>query len=288
MAINFRNRNKTSTPENKKIFSYYKGDSNAKSSNLNSSSRTKRFHNLPYYISILIMIFCVAYAMTLSSTSSVSIVNQENDNLKQLNIDVNEYQKLISKKLSDSLMNQTKLTIDTNKIEDELKNEITEATDIAISLPIISRNPVVYIRIAEPVATLKTNDNKIFLIDEKGRAVKSIDQPSSGYLQIKDTSGLIINEGKQALPAKQLQFIHNVDKQLRRNKIIPTEFTYSINANEILVKLKNKKFYAKFNLTGDARLQSGALIATIKELDKKAINPSAYIDVRVEERAYYK
>ncbi len=288
MALNFRNRNKASAPENKQIFSYYKGDSNTKNSNLNTSTKTRRFHNLPYYISILIMIFCVAYAMTLSNNSSVKIVNQDNESLEQLNINVNEYQNLISAKLSNSLMNQTKLTIDTAKIEDELKTVITEATDIAISLPIISRNPVVYIRIAEPVATLKTNDNKVFLIDEKGRAVKAVDQPTSDYLQIKDTSGLIISEGKQALPAKQLQFMQNVDKQLQRNKIVATEFTYSINANEILVKLKDKKYYAKFNLAGDARLQSGALIATIKELSKKATEPSTYIDVRVEERAYYK
>lgn len=287
MALKLRKRNKVQQSANKKIFSYYKGDSNPTNLDKNRSTKTSSFHNLPYYISILVMVFCVAYAMTLTSNSSVKIINQDNKNLNQLNIDVNEYQDVIEKKLSGSPMNLTKLTIDTDKIEDELKSIITEATDIAISLPIISRTPVVYIRIAEPFATLKTQD-KIFLIDEKGRAVKTVDRLATDYLQITDTSGLVISEGKQALPAKQLQFMQNINKQLIRNKIIPTEFTYSNNANEILVKMKDIKFHAKFNLVGDARLQSGALIAAIKDLNKKGVKPNVYIDVRVEERAYYK
>jgi len=287
MALNLRRRKQLSSANNKKIFSYYKGESNIADAQKIHPSSNKRFHNLPYYLSIIVMIFCVGYAMTLTNTPSVKVINQDDDRLAQLNIDPQQYRSIIQEKLKNSPMNLTKLTIDTDKVEDELKSVITEATEIAISLPIVSRTPVVYIRIAEPVATLSAQ-GKVFLIDEKGRAVKTVEDSVLDYLKITDTSGLLINEGSQALPTKQLQFMQNVDKQLRRQKIIPTEYTYSNNANEVLVKIKGRKYYAKFNLVGDSRLQSGALIAAIRDLDKKNIKPSTYIDVRVEERAYYK
>lgn len=272
----------------KPTFSYYKANKNANTQN-NNSKISNFLKNLPVFSSLVVMAVCVGYVISLNSNPTIKIINSDTQELAGINIDKDKYSKIIQQLLNNSVMNKSKITINSEKLESEIYSRITEATDIAVTLPIISRSPVVYIRIAEPAATLQTSTNKLFIIDEKGRAVKEADSKDSiNLISVVDNSGLTINIGNQAIPQSQLEFIQQVDAQLKAKKINPNEFIYSNNANELIVSLKRKDFVAKFNLAGNPRSQSGTLIATLKYLKARNINPTKYIDVRVEERAYYK
>lgn len=275
--------------DNKKIFSYYQNRDQQTSgnnrSNTSKNKATKIFTNIPVILSVLVIVFSIIYSITLSSTPSIKIVNNSNSIVSKEGSD--RFNHIAKEELEKSIFNNSKITINTDKIQNELIKLIPEATDIAIALPIVSRSPVIYIRIAEPSLTLSTNEQK-YILDEKGRVITKETQNYEKLVEVKDKSGIAINLGDQAIPTKQVDFINQVKNQFGNKKLKIEFFELSKNANELVVKLKNKNYIVKFNLLGDVRTQSGTAIATIKYLKQKNIKPSQYIDVRVEERSYYR
>lgn len=225
------------------------------------------------------------YTITLSSTPNIIVVN--NESLLATDDNIARLSQLSKSKLEQSVFNKSKITINTDKIQNELLEDMPEATDIAVALPIISRSPIIYIRIAEPSVELSSG-NKKYILNEKGRVISDNANTSKSLIIVKDKSGLAINLGDQAIPAKQISFINQVKRQFLTKKYEIEYFELSKNANELLVKFREEKFVIKYNLSGDERLQSGTALATLKYLKEKSIKPSQYIDVRVEERAYYK
>ncbi len=282
-------RNSRNNDSNNGIFSYYQNRDQSGSNNSQAKLSNKRSNiitNIPVILSVIAIIASIIFVISLSTNPSIVIVNK--DSLLATGDNVDELDQIVSKKLKQSLLNKSKITINTDKIQNELLNEIPEATDIAIALPIISRTPVVYVRIAEPSLLLNTQDKNDFVLDEKGRAISEVSKDMKELTIVKDSSGLAINLGDQAIPARQIDFINRVGEQFRKKNYKIEYFELSKNANELLVKLRREKFVIKYNLSGDERLQSGTALATLKYLKQKSIKPSQYIDVRVEERAYYK
>ncbi len=251
-----------------------------------NKSNPKFIHALPMYVSVLLIVVSIGYAMTLSSTPTLKIVN-EAELSKQLQSDASEYDWVIKEELSQSISSKTKLTINTDQLQTAILSKIPQATDVAVTLPIISRSPVVYLRLAEPKAVLLSNEKQI-LLDEKGRAIAETEDSAKNLLKIIDRSGLIIKAGNQAIPKNQIDFMIEVKNQFAQKEQKIEYFELSRNANELLIKEKGVGFKGKFNLASEPRLQSGTYIATKRYLDKKDIVPKSYIDVRVEERAYYK
>lgn len=273
----------------KKIFSYYQnrdqlGSNNGKT-NLANKKRGGIFYNVPVFLSIIVIIASIMYTITLSSTPNIIVVN--NESLLATDDNIARLSQLSKSKLEQSVFNKSKITINTDKIQNELLEDMPEATDIAVALPIISRSPIIYIRIAEPSVELSSG-NKKYILNEKGRVISDNANTSKSLIIVKDKSGLAINLGDQAIPAKQISFINQVKRQFLTKKYEIEYFELSKNANELLVKFREEKFVIKYNLSGDERLQSGTALATLKYLKQKSIKPSQYIDVRVEERAYYK
>lgn len=285
-----KGRSSKNPDNNRKIFSYYQNREQAEFSRDSRSKQTKKNNpkfiaNIPVYLSVIVILGSIIYTLSLSSTPEIKIVNSDSSIISDS--DIEKYKNVTSSRLESSVFNLSKLSINTDKIQNELLEDIPEATDIAVALPIVSRSPVVYVRIAEPSLLLSTGSQQLIL-DEKGRAIADANKEDGSLIVVKDKSGLSINIGDQAIPTNQIIFINEVKAQLERKNYKIDYFELSKNANELIVKLKKKDFDIKYNLSGDVRLQSGTAIATLRYLDQKNITPSKYIDVRVEERAYYK
>ena len=58
--------------------------------------------------------------------------------------------------------------------------------------------------------------------------------------------------------------------------------------NELRVVTTEKDYFIKFDMYGDARLQTGTFLALRKRFISQNTSPVEYIDVRVPERTYYK
>jgi hypothetical protein len=202
------------------------------------------------------------------------------------------YQQTAAAVLGSSLFNKNKLTVDTAKVIHELQTRYPEIHTASVIIPVFGQRPVVYLTPYRPSCILTTLDNKAYLLDENGRALASTSQiTNSGELSVptvEDKSGLDIKPGSQALPANTVQFIDQVVSILDAAKIARQSLVLPAASSELDAYISGKPYFVKFNLQGDAKLQAGTFLATKERLEQDRVTPSQYIDVRVNERAYYK
>jgi hypothetical protein len=139
---------------------------------------------------------------------------------------------------------------------------------------------------------LQTTAGGAFVIDSRGRALIATSQvPQISKLNlpvVADQSGLDVSLGKLALPSRTVAYITEVVGQLNAQHITVTSITIPAGTSALEVRIQGAKYLIKFNLHGDARAEAGTYLAVIAQLNREHKVPAAYIDVRVDGRAYYK
>jgi hypothetical protein len=205
--------------------------------------------------------------------------------------DAEVYRKTAANSLADSLLNRNKITIDTAKVAMDIKSNYPEVARATVKSPIFGQSPVVTIEPYKPSFILTTTSNAAFLLDENGRALISTSQIThTGELSVptlQDKSDLQVKLGAQVLSSGTVRFMQEVLAILDASRVEYGTLSLPAAASELDVAVKDKPYFVKFNLQGDARLQAGTLVATKLRLEKDRITPSQYIDVRVPDRAYY-
>lgn len=187
--------------------------------------------------------------------------------------------------------NSNKLTVNAQKVAGDLKRQFPELQEVSVSLPVIGNRPVVYIQPAVPQLILVAQ-NGVFILDGSGRALISGNQvPQLAQLQIPsvtDQSGLGIEAGQIALPRATVHFISEVVSQLKAKNLKVTSLTLPPGTNELYVRVDGVGYFVKFNLHGQARAEAGAFLATKRYLEQQRKTPREYVDVRVENKVFYK
>lgn len=187
-----------------------------------------------------------------------------------------------------------KLTIDTATIAEEMKQRFPEVREVSVSLPVIGRQPTVYIQPASPQLILQTTKGDRYVLDSSGRVLMPVSPAlrlptdDAALPVIIDESGLDVTVSKTALPRSDISFITEVAGQLKAQKISVDRWSLPAGTSELRAKVTGGPYYVKFNLRGKAREESGAFIATRKYLNNQHIIPAEYIDVRVSGRTFYK
>ena len=283
--------------KNKAVFSYYQNRDVEFDASRNRAKPPllvrirRRLRHLPTLVASLVILISLLWMLSLTPQPKITVVNEDNVASSAVLRPTSEYQQAAQKLLQQSLLTRNKLTLDTGDIEASLKEQFSEITNVAVVLPLVSRKPVIYIQVAEPILLLE-NGSKQFVIDEKGRAVIGADQAGDlselNLIPVKDSAPLSISSGDQVLTSNETEFIKTVRDQLeaKGEKVVRMELP--ANAGDIYVFIEGKPFYIRFTTTGDALQQIGTYFSLEKELAGKSITPGEYIDVRVDERAYYK
>jgi hypothetical protein len=190
-----------------------------------------------------------------------------------------------------SLANRNKLTVNAEKISGDLKRQFPELQAVSVSLPVIGSRPSVYIQPAVPRLILIAQ-NGIFVLDGSGRALISGNQvPQLSNLAVPavtDQSGLAIQTGSIALPRATVSFIAQATGQLKAKGLTPNSLVLPPGTNELHVRLDGIGYLVKFNLHGQAREETGAFLAARQHLEAEHKSPHEYIDVRVENKVFYK
>jgi hypothetical protein len=189
------------------------------------------------------------------------------------------------------LFNRNKLTVNANKISADLERQFPELKVVSVTLPFIGTQPTVYIQPATPKLLL-TNQTGSYLLDSDGRALISGSQvPSLNSLHvpvITDQSNLQVQIGQIALPSSAVSFISQVVGQLNAKGLSISQLVLPQETTELQVHLNGLGYYIRFNLHGDAREEAGTYLAVKQYLDTNHKTPGSYVDVRVENKAYYK
>lgn len=245
-----------------------------------------RLREIPTIMSIVVIVIATVYATTLSSDPKIDIVT----NAAQFGQPEQIYHDKSAAILRASLYNYSKLTINSDAVASEIESSFPEVREATLSLPFLGRRPVVTLTIEAPVMILKAS-NGSYYIRSDGVAIVDSDKIASelpDLVHVNDASGLNVTPGKAVLTKDTTKFIRDAFLQLKAGDLVVESATLPVSPNELDVKIQGKPYTIRFNTLGDARLQVGALRALMKQFSQEGGEAKAYIDLRVEERIFYK
>jgi hypothetical protein len=239
------------------------------------------------FATVIVIVFA---GLTLQLSSKVTVVPVGSAPSQLFLQDSKIYAAAAQKQFS-SPLDRNKVTVDANKISTNLQKQFPELKVVSVSLPIFGNRPKMYIQPATPTVILVTNSGT-FILDSNGRALMNINQvPKAHELKIPaitDQSGLSIKAGQVALPQTTVAFITEVVGQVQAKGITIASLTLPQGTNELYLKANGAGYQVKFNLHGNAREEAGTYLATKQYLEGQKKTPGQYIDVRVENKAYYR
>lgn len=278
------------------VFSYYSKRSDEASTRLRSSqsptsikSRSVWLLYLPSLVALTVVVAASMYVTTLATQARVVISSDHSQHVALQPVTV--YEQAAEKIMHQSFTNRSKITINTVKVADALEAQFPELSDIVVTVPLFGRKPLIQAAPAKPALVLVSKQGS-YIIDVFGRPILRADQLNSSTRDklplITDSSEAPIEFGRQLLTSELVSFVAALKVQFDAKNVEIDSYTFPTLANELHVKLAGKNFYLKFNTDGDARLQAGTYFAVQDRLDSESKVPSEYIDLRVEERAYYK
>ena len=253
------------------------------------SKKYPLLRKLPLKVIALIILVIIGYLSILSTTPKLVSVNGTSDFSFYRN--KADYQKSAERILGGSIFNRDRITIDTVNIENEIMAEFPELGQVSVSLPVFGRHPVISIVAKQPAMAL-TSQQGVFVLDANGVAMVRASN-ARGFDNIKlpivnDESSLNIEVGKGVLTSQQVEYISVLVQQLNLNKKQVSTVTLPPVINQVQIKLKGFSYFIKFDMQNDPRTSAGAFLALSKRLAKDGATPAEYVDVRIEDRAFYR
>jgi hypothetical protein len=281
------------------VFSYYSSRSNPENPRSERSTQEKTATRrkpapwwigyMPSLIALSIVLAAGLFVTTLSTNARIEIVTGNNQPAVVQETSV--YEQAARQEFERSLFNRSKLTIDTDKIADSIRAKFPELGDVVVTVPLISRRPIITVQPSRP-ALILSGQGGTFVIDTAGRpvlkATSLISSVKESLPVVSDDSGSTIELGQQLLTTDLVDFIGKVDAYLKTEEVIVENYSLPALANELHVRVQGQGYYVKFNTEADVRVQVGTYLALNEKFKTEGITPAEYVDVRIEERAYYK
>lgn len=286
-------------PETANVFSYYASRSPSdntikRQNNKQPAKKSRRFLNwqtLPIAVAAFVILMSLGYLLWLDINPRIEVIASSPEN-KEIMQETEVYRQAGEELLSKSPFNRIKLTIDTNKLASDFMDRFPELSDVSITTPLAGHRLIFEIQPTTPTLALSANASDFIILDERGRALFQTSMAERvsklGMPVIIDESGIEVKVGDNVLPRESVNFITEVVRQLQAKSIPIQSINLPAIANELHIRPANQNYYIKFNIVGDPRLQAGAFIATKERLDEEGKTPGTYIDVRTQEKVYYK
>jgi len=239
---------------------------------------------LPSILTIVVLLACVVYLSTLSPQPRLLLSGGTG-------LGADQYEAVLQELQQESLLNRSKLLIDTRAFEQKIQERFPELGEVTVTIPLAGRRLIVTATPAQPVLVLGTKDGA-YIVDKRGRAIMSAkDAPSSmkdNIPVVQDRTDVDLQVGDYVLPEVSVIFIRDVHAQLVAVKFTPETFVLTGAPHELEVTLQGESYVIKFDLKGEGDLQAGTYRAVHKRLREQGIVPKQYVDVRVPGRAFYK
>lgn len=278
------------------VFSYHSNRSGADSvrgryeepSNSRLANDGGRFKHLPTTLAIIVIIGSLLYTSVLDTNPRVFVAASTSG--KSLQRPTAVYQQYIESQLQDSLWNKNKLTLNTQPIVSDLQKQFPEVATAIVTVPFLGHRPVVRIAVSSPAFVLATQRGSYYVSNTGVPLVRvsDVQHQLANLPTVTDETGLPVSVGTQILPTDTVVFISTVLQQLEATQTPVESVTLPLSANELHVRIKDQPYIVRFNTAGNAEIQSGTFLAVKKRLEGSGGIPKEYIDVRVDERAYYK
>lgn len=247
--------------------------------------------NRIFKVSVLIFILGLVWSVTRLDTSNSNIIYPSTYSYLRTEL---EYKSTVEEVLKHKLIRSNKLTIDKNTVESEISKKLPEITSAQFSFSILGRRPIAKLIMREASAIVVSSDGS-YALDAKGFVFFKLGSNSastpasvSKLPVLVDTSGADIKLGTTFLPSSDIKFAAELQKQAVLASIVIDKMVLPASARQISTHFAGDSFDVKFYSGGDPAVQFGAYRATQKNLSEQGRLPKEYIDVRAEDRVFYK
>jgi len=244
---------------------------------------------IPAILLFLLIAISLCYLLYLNNNVNIKVIST---NHKNFIVNTDTYKQAAEKYLSNSVANNTKVTINNLGLSEYMLSRFPELSSAISGLPFFGHSPTLTITEAKPSSIITDKNKNFFLLKNNGvamTAVSSADSINFTYsMPYVINSFSKININKQALSNSDLAFILYVYDELEAQSIKTSYYTLVPNSRELDVKPAAQPYTIKFNLEEDPKVQTGSYLALRGYLQTNKITASQYIDVRVLGRAYYK
>lgn len=242
---------------------------------------------LPSYIALFVIIVTALYAIGLQTSPRLHIADQANTVHRSQKF----YEAGIEKLWQQSILSQNKLTFNSKRMRSEILKSFPEIVDVKIDLPLLGRKPAVTLIPVTPVLELVSGSD-MYYVNSSGQAVISTKDATKNQLDdlpvIIDETGLDTAPGKSILSVQDVAFLKNLHSYLLKARTSVLTITLPNNAaNQADLRLTDETYYVKFSTTSDVRQAVGSYLAVRNRLSSEGVTPKQYIDVRVDEKAFY-
>jgi len=284
----------TAPTSNANFFSYHAsrtGDSNTQRSReeapLRRGSRSFQWKHIPTILAGIAIGISALYALTLSNSVTIKTLGQKTPLLRDQKV----YQEEANRIFNNSIFNKTKLTINVQKFEDEMKQQFPELGVVSMTIPIMGRSPLVEL-VSEKPSLLITSQDGIFVLNQNGKAIARLkDVPGVANLNlptINDETNIPIKVGKGVLSSQDVTFITALIYQLDAKGITVSNIKLPSEPAEVRIEIVGQKYFIRFNLLNDPRISAGQFVAAYNKIRAEKGTVNEYIDARVEEKIFYK
>ncbi len=235
----------------------------------------------------------VALFVFRSITTSVELVS--NASTKLTSSERTEYQnQILAYSKKHTVLGQAWL-LDTGALTAEVTKKYPEIQRVSYS----SNTPFnsalkADVRFRKPVFTWKDVSGQDQFVDQDGVLFSKNLDPTVNVrtlIAIEDQSGVVLEAGSSVLTTDLVQFVGQLHSKLPavygqgaqvERVIIPR------STREVHVQMKGNPYLVKFNSTRNLEEQVGELQALLTFMKAGNVTPSAYIDLRVPHKAFYK
>ncbi len=257
-----------------------------------SAKRFGKFWLQRFGLFILLAVALVSLVSSVTLSTDPKVVLVAGSSQQPFLQDKQIYTQAVVKQLSSSIWNHNKITVNTERINQQLTAQFPELASVSLTLPLVSHRPIVYLRAAQPAIILHALSGS-YVLDTTGKALLSGAVPPAvtalNLPTLTDQSGLAIAVNHEALRSSDVSFIQTVVAELKVHGLTPSSLILPAASSELDIHLLGQSYFIKFNLqAGDAPQQVGTFLAVQAQFKEKNVLPGAYVDVRVNGRAYYK
>lgn len=238
------------------------------------------------YASVVLILAIASYLLMLSPNAQVKLSGQT-----VIERPANSYEDVINQKLKGSISNYTKITINNDKLVDQIMSQFPEVSSAKISIPLIGNRPKVTLVFADASLKLQSFDDDTYILDEQGRALARSSEASGGVNQSKllkviDTSSQKVELGKTILTQEQIEFIDQIVFQAKEKKLSIASISLTGGTSQLSVQYTDVKYVVKYSFFANPRQSSGAYFALREQLKRDNKTPIQYVDLRIPGRAY--
>lgn len=239
----------------------------------------------------LVLIGLGIYVLMASFLGGVSVKVDNVETTTQIR-EEQEYTKAVDEFMKSSVLNRSKITFDNAGLISSLKDKFPEIYTANVSTDLLTNTLKVNLDITNPIFALETTKS-IAIVGENGITLEVLDKETynnSDLLlkRLNDITGVEPQAGKPAFPEEQTIFIATINEQLEKQGFPVESLNLTTSPYDLHVKLRDKSYIIKFNLLEDPLLQTGTLVAFIKNEESRGAVANEYIDLRVKERLFYK